>query len=642
MAEILLYGVIGDSFDKLDAATVTSAVRESTGPLSVRINSPGGYVMEGLAIIEALRSYPGKVTMHIDGLAASMASAIAMVGADVIMAESALMMIHKPWDSSIGNADDLRRDAAKLDRVEAQLINIYAKRTGLAADRLATMLAAETWFTPEEALAQGFVTAISQPLKLAAMARATGYGFRHLPIRLQQQETPMTGTPAPSPTVLDPVAVERIRIGTITALCSKHRLPDHFRQGMIDRGLSLDEARGQILDALAAQGDAANIGHSAGITGGHQSLDDPSVHGAAIRDALFAKISGKPASGTAAEMQSMSVVDMARDWLSRRGARDVLRMSADRVINIAMAGDGGGRGASWGFRADIGAPHTTSDFPDLVAGAAEKYLVERYKLQESQLKQLARQTSRSNFLTQYGVTLDGIGALDQVAESAEFKNRTISTRTEGYGLKTYGNMFTVSRQMLANDALGALADILNIMASEAAETEAVVLASIINSYVMRDNKQFFHPDHKNLAAVGGAPSIMTLDAGRLAMRAQRTEAGRLIDANPKFLLVPVQLQTAAETLVASTIVPNTTADVNPFAGKLTPVAEPRLASATAWYLFGDPELSAALEYAYLNGQTAPFTDSQEGWRVDGTEYKVRHDFGAGVIDYRMAWKNPGA
>ncbi|MFV3577855.1 Clp protease ClpP, partial [Mycobacterium tuberculosis] len=90
-----------------------------------------------------------------------MASAIAMVGDETIMAESGLMMVHKPWDSSIGNADDLRRDAAKLDRIEAQLIGIYAKRTGLPEGDLAQMLAAETWMTPDEALAKRFVTSIA-------------------------------------------------------------------------------------------------------------------------------------------------------------------------------------------------------------------------------------------------------------------------------------------------------------------------------------------------------------------------------------------------------------------------------------------------------------------------------------------------
>lgn len=634
-AEILLYGIIGCPFDNLDAATVTNAIRSASGPLSVRINSPGGFVMEGLAIIQALRSYPGKVTIYIDGLAASMASAIAMVGTETIMAESALMMVHKPWDSSIGNADDLRRDAEKLDRVEAQLIGIYAKRTGLPDAELAAMLAAETWMTPEEALAKKFITSIAAPLAIAAMAKATGFGFRHVPEQLKQQEAIVPDNPD---TTQAAVTLERTRISTIMSLGTRHRIPDTLTQDLISRGVPLEQARASILDHLAGEGDRANIGHQ--FDAGHVTLDNPATYGTAIRDALVAKISGRPAEGPAAEFRGMSPVDMARDWLSRNGVRDVLRMSPDRVIQAAMTARSST--SSWGMGANIGGMHTTSDFPDLVGGAAEKYLIDRYTLQQSQLKKLARRTTRANFLIHYGVQVDGgTGALDTVNEGGEFKNRTLSTRKEGYGIKTYGNMFTVSRQMLINDALQALADTLGAMASEAAETEALLLAAIINNYVMADGKPWFHEDHGNLAAVGAPPTIDSLDTGRLAMRSQKTASGGLIDANPKYLVVPVQLETKAEVLVASTIAPTTTDQVNPFAGKLEPIADPRLTNPTAWYLFADPNFAAALEYAYLSGHEAPFTDSQEGWRVDGTEYKVRHDFGAGVLDSRLAWKNPG-
>jgi ATP-dependent protease ClpP protease subunit len=631
MAEILLYGVIGDAFDKLDAATVTTAIRAASGPLAVRINSPGGYVMEGLAIIEALRAYPSKVTIHIDGLAASMASAIAMVGTETIMAESALMMIHKPWDSSIGNAEDLRRDAAKLDRIEAQMIGIYAKRTGLPEGEIATMLAAETWFSPEEALAAGFVTSIAAPLKLAAMADVSAYGFRHTPDRLKEPQMTDTTTA---------VTAERTRISTIMALCDRHRLPGEFARSLIDRGGTIENARNLILDHLADRDDRINIGHS--FSGGGGTLDNPAVYNDALKGALNAKISGRAATGPASEFQGMSVVDMARDFLGRRGERDVLRMSPDRVISMALQSRGGR--SDWGLGSASSITQTTSDFHDLIGGAAETYLIERYRRQESQLKLLARERSRSNFLVQFGVQTGGFGTLDALGEAGEYKNKTIASRKEGYRLETFGNMFNVSRQMLVNDHLGALADVLTLMAGAAAEVEATVLASLINSNIlMNDGKPWFHSDHRNVAAVGTAPTVQSLDAGRLAMRQQKDLDGvGLIDANPKYMLVPVTLQTAAETLVASTISPTNTNDVNPFAGKLTPIADPRIVSPTAWYLFADPDFSPALQYSYLDGQTTPFLDSQDGWRVDGTEYKVRHDFGAGVMDHRMAWKNPGA
>lgn len=637
MAEILLYGVIGDSFDQLDAKTVTTAIRAATGPLAVRINSPGGYVMEGLAIVQALRDYPAKVTIYIDGLAASMASVIAMVGAEIIMAESALIMAHKPWDSSIGNADDLRRDAAMLDRIEQQLIGIYAKRTGLPEGELAQMLAAETWLTADEALAQGFITSIAAPLQIAACAVRSSFGFRNTPDQLKEPTMP---TPTPS----DPVAIERGRVTSILAM-AKHGIPEAALNTMIQNGTSIEAAREAVLNHLADQSDAANIGHQFGTGGGHQTLDNPQVYGDAVRDALVAKISGVAATGPGAEFQGMAVADIARDFLSRSGVRDVLRMNSDRVISMAMSPNPQARGG-WGMGSavNIGGMHTTSDFPDLVGGAAEKYMIDRYKLQQSQLKKLARRRDHKDFLTHYGIQMGSWGALDTVNEAGEFKNRGVQTRKEGYRIQTFGNMFTVSRQMLVNDGMGALADILQVMAAGAAETEASMLAAIINSnVVLNDGAAWFHASHGNLATPGAALSIATLDQGRLTMRSQKDIGGTgLIDANPKYLLVPAALQTAAETLVASTISPTTTADVNPFAGKLEPISDPRLSSAAAWYLFADPDFSPALQYSYLDGQESPVVDSREGWRVDGTEYKVRHDFGAGVLDHRLAWKNPGA
>src|SRR4051812_9573897 len=101
MIEILIYGIVGDSWDGLDANTIVPLISGSDGDIEVRINSAGGYVMEGLAIFNALvraQQDGRKVTTFIDGLAASMASVIAMAGDERVMADNALMMIHNPWD----------------------------------------------------------------------------------------------------------------------------------------------------------------------------------------------------------------------------------------------------------------------------------------------------------------------------------------------------------------------------------------------------------------------------------------------------------------------------------------------------------------------------------------------------------------
>ncbi|MDQ2801390.1 MAG: Clp protease ClpP, partial [Pseudomonadota bacterium] len=201
MSEILIYGIVGDSWDGLDAATLVPMISEGTDDLDVRINSPGGYVIEGLAIYNALiraAANGRKVTCHIDGLAASMASVIAMAGVEVIMADNALMMIHNPWDCACGDAAELRRAADQLDRLRDQTVGIYAKRTGIGADELVAMLDAETWLTAEEALAQNFVTSISGAVTASA-SNVKAFGFRHVPDSPLITAKAMARTPRTAP-----------------------------------------------------------------------------------------------------------------------------------------------------------------------------------------------------------------------------------------------------------------------------------------------------------------------------------------------------------------------------------------------------------------------------------------------------------
>ncbi len=631
MAEILLYGIIGSEADKLDARTVTQAIRSATGPLSVRINSPGGYVMEGLAIVQALRDYPGKVTIYIDGLAASMASVIAMVGTEIIMAESALMMIHSPWDSTIGNADDMRRDAAKLDKVEAQLIGIYVKRTGLPESRIAAMLAAETWLTAQEAHELGFVTAIAAPLQIAACAIQPEYGFRNTPAQLKDPTMSTTTTTTKPPVPSDPVALERVRVSTILNLGTKHDVPADSLHRMIDAGTPLDDARAAILDYLASRDDAANIGHNAP---GLRTFDNPEFHAQAASDAIYARLSGKaPTNAAARELMGVSMVDIAREMLDKRGVRNVIRMRADQVLHP----ENWGRGASAAFITT-----TTGDFPTILQGAGQRFILDQYAAAASVLKQVARKRDVRDFREITGVQVGGFGLLETVNEAGEFKNGSFTERAEKYKISAFGKMFNLSRQSIINDDLGAFSDVLTVMGRAAAETEAVnLVALLLANPVMADGNAVFSAAHNNLAATNEGPDPVSLSKARIAMRTQKDLDGKTpLNVLPKFIVAGATQETSIETSLA-TITPATAADVNVFSGRLTPLIEPRI-TGNAWYLFGDPATSPpVLEVACLNGETEPFLDQQEGWRVDGVEYKVRHDFGAAFVDWKGAYKNPG-
>jgi ATP-dependent protease ClpP protease subunit len=127
--------------------------------INLRIASGGGSIVEGNTIFNALQRHSAKVVTHIDSLAASMASVIAMAGDEIRMAENALLMIHNPWTMSMGGAEQLRKDADLLDKMEANIRTSYA-RSNLSAEELDAAMEAETYYTAAEALELGFIDAI--------------------------------------------------------------------------------------------------------------------------------------------------------------------------------------------------------------------------------------------------------------------------------------------------------------------------------------------------------------------------------------------------------------------------------------------------------------------------------------------------
>ena len=156
-----------------------------------------------------------------------------------------------------------------------------------------------------------------------------------------------------------------------------------------------------------------------------------------------------------------------------------------------------------------------------------------------------------------------------------------------------------------------------------------------------DGKRLFHADHGNLATVASALSLNGLSLARLAMRTRKGLDGKTpIAVAPKFLMVGPDWETEAEKLITS-ITPVSADAVNPFAGRLTLLVEPRMAGA-GWYLFSDPAVLATLEYAYLSSAQGPQIASRLGWDVLATEFRVTLDFGCGATDWRGAYRNAGA
>jgi ATP-dependent protease ClpP protease subunit len=144
----------------LSAKAVRAQLKGSKSPINVKINSRGGDVFDGLAIFEMLSEHSAPVSVDITGIAASIASIIAMAGRPIRMAPTATLMVHNPWAATAGDAADLRKVAGVLEKSQNALIGVYARRTGQSSDRIAAMMRAETWLTAGEAKQLGFADEI--------------------------------------------------------------------------------------------------------------------------------------------------------------------------------------------------------------------------------------------------------------------------------------------------------------------------------------------------------------------------------------------------------------------------------------------------------------------------------------------------
>ena len=163
MKSINIFGdIIGGEAERWFESEVTpqqivDELKAANGePIEVNINSNGGDVAGGLAIANALKGYKGEVTCNVLGLAASMASVIACAGKRLCMGQGAFLMIHNPWTVTMGNAEDLRKDAATLDKMRDSIVTFYQSKSTKTAEELKELMDAETWISREMANDFGF------------------------------------------------------------------------------------------------------------------------------------------------------------------------------------------------------------------------------------------------------------------------------------------------------------------------------------------------------------------------------------------------------------------------------------------------------------------------------------------------------
>ncbi|SEL86641.1 phage prohead protease, HK97 family [Roseovarius azorensis] len=428
--------------------------------------------------------------------------------------------------------------------------------------------------------------------------------------RLRQKGTEMPQEVIETPT---PEEAEAQRRSDIRGLVRSAGLGAEIADQLIDQNADLTAAKAAIFDAMDEKRRSQPV-----IRTHAPANDDPAVIRRRQADALAYRMGGlAELPEEARPYADVALMDLARESVERAGT-STRGMSRNEMLHRA-AGE-----------------HTTSDFPLTVMDAAGKTAMATYRAAESPLKTLCRKTTLRDFKPSTAVRLGEMGELQEMAESGEFTATTRGEEGEAINLKTYGRRIDLSRNLIINDDLNLLGDTVRAFGEAAAQTEASILvATITGNPDMRDGTPVFDASRGNIGTTADTPSKATLAENREAMRLRTgTDGTTIIDAPPRYLLVPADLETDGEEVLAA-IYAATTADVNPFAGKLNLLVEPRLPSGH-WYLFSDPSRLAALRYGYLSGAEGVQVQRREAWDTLGLSFRAFLDFGAGWLDWRGA------
>lgn len=701
-AEILIYGDIGMSWwdESITAADFVKELNEvDAEQITVRINSVGGSVPDGLAIFNAMRRHKAEITTVVDGMAFSIASLIAMAGDKVHMAANAMLMIHAPWTYAAGNSAELRDLADQLDTWAAAMATSYAAKTGDKPAMLALLTdGTDHYYTAEEALADKFIDAISDDVPVTAMAsaaREVGTRFRDPPAAwLQACGVKPAAAPAASPaaTAAQPQEPDDMKITRLASLLAATALMNAAGAAGSDTsgtGTGLPAAGGQPLanEPSAAQREAilaaertrqdAIAAHAKpflAIAGVPELLAEMQRDPTVSAEAAGLKILAKVGAG-AAPIAGGRVVTMEDERDKVRGAmvqsimaRAAVAVSKDGPVRadasnpfrgrklLALAEHclhaAGIRTEGMDQRAIVAAAFTqsTSDFPILLENVMHKTLLGAYAIQADTWTRFCARGQVSDFREHPRYRVGSLSNLDSKNELGEFKNKAIPDGEKAsIQASTKGNIINISREAIINDDLGAFVGLAAALGRAAKRTvEADVYATLaLNAGMgpaLEDGVTLFHATHNNVST--GAPTVTAFEEARVVMSAQKDVGGNdYLALTPAVWLGPDGLVGQAKVVNNSTYDPDAANKLQRanIANSMVRdiVGTPRL-SGLPWYFFADPNEAPVLEVAFLDGISEPYLEMEQGFTVDGSRWKARMDYAVGGIDYRGAVRSTGA
>ncbi|WP_226649338.1 ClpP-like prohead protease/major capsid protein fusion protein [Microbulbifer variabilis] len=663
-ADIYLYDYIGywDMTAK-DFARDLKALGD-VSKINLHINCPGGDVFDGTAIYNLLKDHKAEVETWIEGIAASMGSVIALAGDTVHIAENAYYMVHNPSAGVRGDERALEKTKSLLAKVKTTMKSLYSSRTGMSDEEISQVMDDETWYTGAEAVEAGFATDTTAAIEMAAsfsadhlnqfkntpqaisalvMQGATEFRFPSAvagnPNQTHSQEAqamPKTTSTTPAATAATEVtpemkaqiaadaraqfaADEKKRKDTIKAVFKGFEAHSTVMQSCLDdMDCTAEKAKDQLLTALGKQTPTPVQSYSVVVQEGEgiKRIKADAENAIAMRAFGEKRTEGNSLAG-------YTMLEIARMFMHAHG-QNLAGLDKMGVVAAAFT-------------------HSSGDFGTVLGNIANKAMLKGYEEAQEVFQKFTSVGNLSDFKLATRTDLGSFPSLRQVAPGAEFKYVTMGERGETAALATYGELFGITRQAMINDDLGAFTRIPQKMGLAAVRTVGdLVFSILLNNPKMADGKTLFHADHKNLAAAAGI-NTSSIDKARVLMGKQQ-DGDAYLNIRPKFLICDLADEGAAKVALESEFEVGASEKSNTVPNSVRNIAEvvsdARLSGHNGWYLGADPNMHDTIEVLYLDGQQAPVLEQQNGWNVDGVEFKVRLDAAAKAWDVKGLVKTP--
>lgn len=407
------------------------------------------------------------------------------------------------------------------------------------------------------------------------------------------------------------VAEERARVREIGTMCRQFGVDD---VPYINDGMSVEAVRAAILDKLAQERKAQPV---------TVQIDEMDKFRAAATDglAMRAGVAVENSAPGAEEFRGKRMMRLAAECVERELGKSTHAMDDETIVREALTGTGA--------------------FPGILSNVAHKSMAQAYQSAPTTYQFWTAQGSNSDFKDATRYRLSEADTLEKLNESGEFQAGGVTEGVAKTNIATYGRMFSLTRQAIINDDMGALQQLPAIYGAAARRMINKMVYKMLQSNPKVEGAQLFHADHKNLCAED--ISIEGLAKMKAAMAKQKNIKGaEYLNIQPAFIICPVELEVQAAQLISSVVDPTkANATPNPFANKMTVISEPELEDAKAFYLAAAAGIAPTIEVTSLNGNLTPTMERAEQFDTLGIKWRIYMDVGVNLLDYRGIQKSTG-